>query len=113
MRIRTFLLVVAVALAAALAACGGEAIPGETRARYGPSADSQALVPAFAADGSVLREAATDLTICETRDGVREPRAAAPMFAADGRVLRCPETGAPLYRAERRGEPVLVRDGSR
>lgn len=109
MRTKTFLLVIVVALAAALAACGGEAIPGETTAPTAAAAPS--LVPAFGADGEVLHEAETDLTICVAHEGDFETGGVAPAFSDEGSVLRCPATGAPLYRAERGGEPVLVRVG--
>jgi len=114
MRIRTFLLIAIVALAAALAACG-EAIPTASAHAVAPApvVAPTAFQPVFTTEGKVLRDGESGLMICDFAPGAEAAARLSPAFSPDGTVRRCSGNGSALYSAERDGEPVLVRDPRR
>ena len=102
MRIKAALLMVVIALAAVLAACGSEATSADCADSVVATVE---LRPLFDSAGFVLRDTTTDLPVyAATRaDGLR------PVFETDGRLRRCPVTDSPLYRHGEGVAAVLVR----
>ena len=103
MRIKAALLVVVIALAAVLAACGSEATSADLA--EDPGGATVALRPLFDSEGFVLREKTTDLPIYAVSRAV----GLHPAFHADGSLRRCPVTDSPLYRHGEGATAVLVR----